>query len=67
MLILAHLMSAVAVVLDLLLGIVNFLILARVIISWLNADPFNPIVRFVIESTDPLLKPLRRFIHQWGL
>lgn len=66
MLILAHLMSAIAVVLDLLLGIVNFLILARVIISWLNADPFNPIVRFVVESTDPLLRPFRRFVPPMG-
>lgn len=66
MLIIAHFMSAIAVVLNMLLGIVNFLIIARVIISWLNADPFNPIVRFVVESTDPLLRPFRKFIPPLG-
>ena len=66
MLILAHLMSAIAVVLKLLLGFVNFLVLARVIISWLNADPFNPIVRFVVESTEPLLRPIRKFVPPMG-
>jgi YggT family protein len=59
-------MSAIAVVLHLLLGFVNFLIIARVIISWLNADPFNPIVRFVVESTDPLLRPFKKLIPPMG-
>lgn len=62
MVILANMLRGIATVLDMLLGMVIFLVIARAIISWVNADPVNPIVRFLVSSTDPLLRPLRRFI-----
>lgn len=62
MLILAGLLRGVAAILDMLLGMVIFLVVGRAIISWVNADPYNPIVRFFISATEPLLQPLRRVI-----
>lgn len=60
MLILANLMGAVAQILSGLLWFAIILVFARVVLSWVNADPHNGIVRFIIGSTDPLLIPLQR-------
>jgi YggT family protein len=43
-----------------------FIIIAVAIISWVNPDPFNPIVRFLYGVTDPVLRPIRRFIPVVG-
>jgi YggT family protein len=48
-----------------LLRIYSFIVLARVLLSWFpNVDPYNPIVRFLYEATEPVLEPIRRFIRQ---
>ena len=44
----------------LVLQIYSFILLARVLMTWLpNLDYSNPIVRFLYESTEPVLKPVR--------
>jgi YggT family protein len=53
-------MDAVATVLDLGLNIYMWLIIARALLSWVNPDPYNPIVRFLYNVTEPLLSWLRR-------
>lgn len=58
MLFLAHVMNGVAVVADSLIWIVTILIIARAVISWVDPDPSNPIVRFLSQSTDPILRPI---------
>ena len=60
MILLANFLLAVAQVLKLILDIYLFILIGRVIISWLNADPYNPIVRFICSATDPLLYKIRR-------
>jgi len=60
LLVFANLLNAVAVILNSLIWFVMLMVIARVIMSWVNADPYNPIVRFIISSTDPLLIPLQR-------
>lgn len=62
MIILANLLNAVAVVLNIVLNTLLFIVVLRAIISWVNPDPYNPIVRFLIGTTEPFLKHLRRFI-----
>lgn len=66
MIILANLLGAIAMVLDLVLGALIFIVFIRAILSWVNPDPYNPIVRFLTASTDPLLNPLRRYIPPLG-
>ncbi len=66
MIILANLLAGIATVLDMLLGMVIFLVVARAVISWVNPDPYNPVVRFLHSSTDPMLTPLRRYIPPIG-
>jgi len=62
MLILANLIYALATVLNILITILIFLILLRALISWVNADPYNPLVQFLYKTTEPLLQPLRRML-----
>lgn len=57
---------AVAGLLDFLLTIYMWIIIGRAIISWVNADPYNPIVRFLFEVTEPLLGPIRRRLPIMG-
>ena len=54
--------SALAGILDFLLTAYTWVIIGRVIISWLNADTYNPIVRFLYEVTEPLLGRIRRVL-----
>lgn len=42
------------------------LIIVRAVISWVNPDPNNPIVRFLTTSTDPMLRPLQQRIPLVG-
>jgi len=55
-------LMTLAKLVSLLAQIYVFLLIGRVICSWVNADPFNPIVRFIVQATDPLLERLRRVI-----
>ena len=42
------------------LQIYSFIVLARVLMTWLpNLDYSNPIVRFLYQATEPVLKPIR--------
>jgi len=62
MIILGNLLHGLAQVLNILLEMMVFIIIARAIVSWVNADPANPIVRFLAATTDPLLRPIRRYV-----
>lgn len=64
--ILDNLLSAVALVLSLVLNFYMWLVIGRVIISWVNADPYNPIVRFLYNATEPVLYRVRRALPQIG-
>ena len=39
-----------------------WIILIRALLSWVNPDPRNPIVRFLVAVTEPVLKPLRKLV-----
>jgi len=49
-------------VVDLVIQLYIFIVIARALISWVNPDPYNPIVRFLHNATDPVLDRLRRFL-----
>ena len=59
MFILANLIIAAAQVLDFLLWAYQWILIARVVISWIDADPYNPIVRFIYNLTEPVLEKVR--------
>ena len=59
MFILANLVIAIASVLSFILWLYLWLVIARAILSWVNPDPHNPIVRFLYNATEPLLRRVR--------
>lgn len=60
MFILANFLDALAQVLYFLLEAYMWIVVARAVISWVNPDPYNPIVRFLYSATEPVLYRLRR-------
>ncbi len=62
MFILANFLKALATVLDVALNIYMWVIIIRALISWVNPDPYNPIVRFLYNVTDPVLYRIRRYL-----
>jgi YggT family protein len=59
---LTNLLIAVAQVLDYVLWAYIWILFGRVVVSWVNADPYNPIVRFLYNATEPVLQRLRRLL-----
>ncbi|MBT4979362.1 MAG: YggT family protein [Gemmatimonadetes bacterium] len=39
-----------------------YVVLIRVVISWINPDPHNPIVQFLRGVTDPAIEAVRRIV-----
>ena len=66
MFIIANFIKAVAVVLDMGLTIYLFVVIARAILSWVSPDPYNPIVRFIHNATEPVLNRIRSKIPYMG-
>jgi YggT family protein len=62
MFILANFIIAIAKILDIALTLYMWIIIIRAIVSWVNPDPFNPIVRFLVAATEPVLVAVRRKI-----
>jgi YggT family protein len=62
MYLIGYLLMAIARVLDLVLLLFMWIIIARAVLSWVNPDPFNPIVRFIHNVTEPVLYRVRAFI-----
>jgi YggT family protein len=62
MFILGNFLSALASVLNILLSTYMWIVIIRALISWVNPDPYNPIVRFLHAATDPLLYRIRRLL-----
>lgn len=70
MFILSNLLSALAQVFDVVFTVFYWMIIIRALISWVNPDPYNPIVQFLHTMTEPVLLPLRRimpFSYRFGL
>ncbi len=60
MLVFSNLLIAVATVLDYVLVIFMFITIARAVLSWVSPDPYNPIVRFIHNVTEPVLYQIRK-------
>jgi YggT family protein len=64
----ANLLSALAQLVGIALHIYMWIIISRAVISWVNPDPYNPIVQFLYRSTEPVLRPVRRYLPvAWGI
>jgi YggT family protein len=39
-----------------------WIVIISALISWVNPDPYNPIVKFLHAVTEPVFRPIRRII-----
>ena len=62
MFVVGNTLLGLATVLDYALSFYSWIIIARALISWVNPDPWNPIVQFLTRATEPVLAPIRRRI-----
>lgn len=67
MFVLENLIFALAKIIDMGLTLYMWLIIGRAVVSWVNPDPYNPIVNFLTRATEPVLAPVRRWIPMGGL
>jgi len=59
MFMLGYFLQALAGVVHVLLMAVMLVVIARAVLSWVSPDPYNPIVRVIIQISEPLLYPIR--------
>jgi YggT family protein len=59
MFVIGNFLKAVAVVLHYVLNFYMWIIIARAVLSWVNPDPYNPIVNFIHNVTEPVLYRIR--------
>jgi len=62
----SNFLFALAKLVEILLGVYMWVVIGRAILSWVNPDPYNPVVRFLHEVTEPLLSRIRRMIPVLG-
>lgn len=66
MFVIANFINALAYVLDFVLTVYMYILIARAILSWVNPDPYNPIVNFLYRATEPVLYRVRRVLPDMG-
>jgi YggT family protein len=54
-----YFITTVAGLLYWVLTIYLYIIVAQAVLSWVNPDPYNPIVRFINNVTEPVLRRIR--------
>ena len=62
MFVMNNFLIAIAKVLDIVLSIFMWIVIARAVLSWVSPDPYNPIVRFINKVTEPVLYQIRKRI-----
>ena len=66
MFIVAELIQSIALLVSLIFNILYFLLVIRIVLSWVNPDPYNEIVQTIYRVSDPILAPFRRLPLQTG-
>ena len=56
----SNLVLTIARLLEVVLEVYFWIIIVRALLSWVNPDRYNPIVRFLYQVTEPVLRPIRR-------
>lgn len=59
-------MVALEFILRTLLELYTMTFLLRFLLQWTRADYANPLSQFIVQVTNPLVRPLRRFVPGWG-
>ena len=62
MFVLANFISALSLVLNIILTTLEWLIIIRALLSWINPDPNNTLVQIIYKITEPIIYPLRKIL-----
>jgi len=62
MFVVSNLIISVAKIADVLLSLYLWVVIIRALLSWVNPDPYNPIVRFLYQITEPAFALVRRWL-----
>ncbi len=60
-------MTLIADLINIVFTVLNLAILARVLVSWVNPNPYHPAMQVLIQITEPILAPIRRYLPQTGM
>ena len=66
MYIVGYFLQALAGVLHIVLMTAMIVVVARAVLSWVSPDPYNPLVRIIIQLSEPMLYPVRRRVPYIG-
>lgn len=66
MFIISRFLEAFATVLSMVLMAYMWIIIIRALISWVNPDPYNPVVQFLNKATEPVLWRVRKRLPYLG-
>jgi YggT family protein len=67
MFILGNFLTATAQILKIILELYMWIMIIRALLSWVNPDPYNPIVQFLNSITEPVLYRVRQLIPMSGV
>ncbi len=67
MFVFGNILIGIAEVLDWVLVVSMWVIAIRALISWVNPDPYNPIVQILQRLTEPILRPLRKLVPPYKI
>jgi YggT family protein len=62
MFIVNNFLHAVALILDNILGLYKWIVIISALLSWVNPDPYNPIIKFLRNVTEPVFYRVRRWL-----
>lgn len=66
MFVFGNLLTAFAQILHMIISVYIWVVIISALITWVNPDPYNPIVRFLRGATEPLLYRIRRYLPVFG-
>lgn len=67
---LGYILSGLGYTLHIILNIYMWIVIIGALLSWVNPDPYNPIVRFLRSATEPMFSFMRRklpFLRTGGI
>ena len=66
MFIIANFINTIAKIIDLVVTLYIFIVIARVLLSWFPQHSYTSIVKFIYNVTEPILMRIRRYIPPLG-
>ncbi len=66
MYIIGNLLNSIAIIADMVLTLYMWIIIIRSLLTWVNPDPYNPIVRVLHQVTEPAFYQVRKYLPLSG-